>query len=93
MSDIEHLFMYSFSHLYIFFGEMSVLLAHFLIGSFVFLVLSCMSCLYILEINSLLVVSFVGKSIFNLLWQIEMLYVLDARKGHLLIVSFCIIVI
>ena len=33
-------------------------LAHFLIGSFVFLVLSCMSCLYILKINSLSVVSF-----------------------------------
>ena len=33
-------------------------LAHFLIGLFVFLVLSCMSCLYILEINSLSVVSF-----------------------------------
>ena len=30
---------------------------HFLIGLFVFLVLSCMSCLYILEINPLLVVS------------------------------------
>ena len=33
-------------------------LAHFLIGLFVFLVLSCMSCLYILEINSLSVVLF-----------------------------------
>ena len=30
-------------------------LAHFLIGSFIFLVLSFMSCLYIFEINSLLV--------------------------------------
>ena len=47
------------SHLYIFFGEMSVRsFFHFLIGSFVFLVLSCMSCLYILEINPLSVVSF-----------------------------------
>ena len=33
-------------------------LAHFWIRSFTFLVLSCMSCLYILEINSLSVVSF-----------------------------------
>ena len=33
-------------------------LAHFLIGSFIFLVLSCMSCLYILEINSLSVALF-----------------------------------
>ena len=32
--------------------------AHFLIGLFVFLVLSCMSCLYVLEINPLSVVSF-----------------------------------
>ena len=31
---------------------------HFLIGLFVFLILSCMSCLYILEINPLLVSSF-----------------------------------
>ena len=31
---------------------------HFLIGFFVFLILSCMSYLYILEINPLLVVSF-----------------------------------
>ena len=33
-------------------------LAHFLIGSFIFQVLSCMSCLYIFEINSLSVASF-----------------------------------
>ena len=32
--------------------------SHFLIGLAVFLVLSCMSCLYILEINPFLVVSF-----------------------------------
>ena len=31
---------------------------HFLIGLFVFLALSCMNCLYILEINPLSVVSF-----------------------------------
>ena len=33
-------------------------LAHFLIGSFIFLVLSYMSCLYIFEISSLSVASF-----------------------------------
>ena len=33
-------------------------LGHFLIGSFVFLELSCRSCLYIFEINSLSVASF-----------------------------------
>ena len=32
--------------------------AHFLIGLFVFLVLSCMSCLYMLDINPLVVISF-----------------------------------
>ena len=32
--------------------------SHFLIGLFLFLALSCMSCLYILEINPLSVVSF-----------------------------------
>ena len=32
--------------------------SHFLIGLFVFLVLSCVSCLYILEISPLSVVSF-----------------------------------
>ena len=32
--------------------------SHFLIGLFVFLALICMSCLYILEINTLSVVSF-----------------------------------
>ena len=32
--------------------------SHFLIGLFVLLVLSCMSCLYVLEINPLSVVSF-----------------------------------
>ena len=34
--------------------------AHFWIGLFVFLILSCMSCLYILEINPLSVASFVN---------------------------------
>ena len=43
----------------VFFGEMSVsTLAHFLNGSFIFLVLSYMSCLSIFEINYLSVVSF-----------------------------------
>ena len=56
MNDVEHLFMFV-SHLYVFFGEMSRSFLHFLIGLFVFLVLSYMSCLYILEINPLSVIS------------------------------------
>ena len=40
------------------FGDISRFFSHFLIGLFVFLVLSYMSCLYMLEINPLSVVSF-----------------------------------
>ena len=47
-------------HLYILFGEMYIYVFHpcFDFGLFVFLVLSCMSWLYILEINPMSVVSF-----------------------------------
>ena len=51
MSDVEHLFMCLLAIC------MSSL-AHFLIGSYIFLELSCRNCLYISEINSLSVASF-----------------------------------
>ena len=74
--------------------------SHFLIGLFVFQVLSCMSCLYILEINPLSVVSFAiifshsEGCLFNLLivsFAVQKL--LSLTRSHLFIFVFISIIL
>ena len=82
------------SRLYVFFGEMSVYI--FLIGLFVFLVLSCMSCLYILEINPLSVASFAiifshseGCLFTLLIVSFAVQKLLSLIRSHLFVFYFC----
>ena len=81
-------------HLYVFFGKMSIqVFCTFFNQLFVFLMLSCMSCLYILDINLLLVIfqiffHSVGCLFILLMASFAMQKLLSLVRSHLFIFAF-----
>ena len=96
---ILNIFQMSVSHLCVFFGRMSIqLLYPLLIVLFVFWILSCMNCLYISDINPLLVVScanisshLVGCLFILLMISCAVQKVLSLSRSYLLILLLFIL--